>query len=207
MKVNGMDKIAKFFSWILSPILMPTYAMALCMWITALSILPLSLKWTVIGMVFLLTCVLPALAIMLMYWMGIISAPGLNNRTERYIPYVVTMLCYFGAAFYLFKIHAPMWMVMFMVGGGGAALTSCVVNAWWKISAHAAAMGGLLALVMRIAADGVCIHPVLPWILVCIILCGILGTSRLILKCHTFWQVVAGTANGFLWVYLLTMIN
>ncbi len=24
------------------------------------------------------------------------------------------------------------------------------------------------------------------------------------LHCHTFWQVIAGAANGFLWVYLLT---
>ena len=202
-----MNRIAHLFSWILSPILMPTYAMGLCMWITALSILPLSLRWTVVGTVFLLTCIVPALAILLMYWMGIISAPGLNNRGERYIPYAVTMLCYLGAAFYMYRIHAPMWMMMFMVGGAGAARLSCVVNIWWKISAHAAAMGGLLALVFRIASDGVYVHPVLPWILGGTVLCGILCTSRLLLGCHTFWQVAAGTANGFLWVYLLTMIN
>lgn len=202
-----MDKIAHFFSWILSPILMPTYAVILCMWITVLSVLPLSLRWTVVGTVFLITCVVPALAIMLMYWMGIISGPGLNNRTERYIPYVITMLCYFGAAFYMHRIHAPMWMTMFMVGGGAAALLSCIVNIWWKISAHAAAMGGLTALTFRIAIDGVYIHPIMPWVLCTVVLCGVLGTSRLVLERHTLGQVIAGTANGFIWVYLLTMIE
>ncbi len=202
-----MDKIARLFSWILSPILMPTYAMILCLWVTALCILPLSLRWTVVGTVFLLTCLVPALAIMLMYWMGIISAPGLNNRTERYIPYAITLLCYLGSAYYMYRIHAPMWMIMFMVGGAGAALLSCIVNIWWKISAHSAAIGGLLALCFRIASDGLYVHPILPWLFVVTVLCGVLGTSRLLLKCHTFWQVVAGTANGFLWVYLLTMIE
>ena len=77
-----MNKIAHFFSWTLSPILMPTYAVLICMWVTVLSVLPLQLRWPVVGTVFLITCVVPALAILLMYWMGIISAPGLNNRTE-----------------------------------------------------------------------------------------------------------------------------
>lgn len=202
-----MDKIAHFFSWILSPILIPTYAVFLCMWITVLGVLPLSLRWTVVGTVFLITCVVPALAIMLMYWMGIISGPGLNERSERYIPYVITMLCYLGAAYYMHRIHAPMWMIMFMIGGGGAAMLSCIVNIWWKISAHAAAIGGLLALSVRIASDGVNIHPIMPWVIGIVVLCGILGTSRLQLGRHTFWQVFAGTANGFLWVYCLTMIN
>lgn len=202
-----MVKIAHFFSCILSPILMPTYAAFLCLWVTALSVLPLSLRWTVVGTVFLITCVVPALAIMLMYWMGIVSAPALNNRTERYIPYVITMLCYFGAAFYLHSIHAPMWMTMFMVGGGIVALLSCIVNIWWKISAHAAAMGGLTALTFRIAYDGVYVHPIMPWVLCAVVLCGVLGTSRIVLERHTFGQVMAGTANGFIWVYLLTMIE
>lgn len=202
-----MNKIAHFFSWTLSPILMPTYAVLICMWVTVLSVLPLQLRWTVVGTVFLITCVVPALAILLMYWMGIISAPGLNNRTERYIPYAVTALCYLGAGFYMYRIHAPMWMTMFMVGGAGAALLSCIVNIWWKISAHAAAIGGLLALMFRISIEGVNLHPILPWILGTMVLTGILCTSRLILNCHTFWQVVAGTANGFLWVFFLTMIK
>ena len=107
----------------------------------------------------------------------------------------------------MYRIHAPMWMTMFMVGGAGAALLSCIVNIWWKISAHAAAIGGLLALMFRISIEGVNLHPILPWILGTMVLTGILCTSRLILNCHTFWQVVAGTANGFLWVFFLTMIK
>ena len=39
---------------------------------------------------------------------------------------------------------------------------------------------------------------------VVLILTGILGTSRILLHCHTLMQVVAGVANGFLWVFILT---
>ena len=40
---------------------------------------------------------------------------------------------------------------------------------------------------------------------IAIILAGIVGTSRLILNCHTLGQVLAGTLNGFFWVFILTI--
>lgn len=201
-----MDKISHIFSWVLSPVLIPTYAIFTVLWCTTLAVLPAGLRWNVVAMTWLLTCILPVIAIILLYKMKIISHPGLNNRRERYIPYVLTAVCYLGAAWYMFRIHAPSWMYMFMVGGAVAAVLSCVVNIWWKISAHLAAMGGYVALLFRIMADNTAVCDIRVLISVAIILTGILGSARIQLRCHTFWQVIAGAANGFLWVYLLTAI-
>ena len=44
------------------------------------------------------------------------------------------------------------------------------------------------------------------WLLVAAVvgaLCGLLGSARMLLKRHTFMQVVAGWANGFLCVSLI----
>lgn len=199
-----MNKISHLFSWVLSPVLIPTYAVFIALWVTALAVLPVGLRLNVTLMTFLLTCVIPVVAIILLYKMKLISSPGLNNQKERYIPYVITAICYLGAAWYMFRIHAPSWLYMFMIGGAIAAAVSCVVNIWWKISAHLAAMGGLVALLFRILSDGIYICNMWVIISVAILLTGILGSARIQLKCHTFWQVIAGAANGFFWVYLLT---
>lgn len=199
-----INKIAHIFSWVLSPVLIPAYAVFIGLWVTTLSMLPAALRWNVVVMVWLITCVLPVLAIYILYKLKVISHPGLNNRKERYIPYVMTTACYIGASWYLHGIHAPHWMWMFMIGGAVAAALSCVVNVWWKISAHGAAMGGLLALLSRIAFYGIAVVDMWPVISLAIILTGILGTSRILLHCHTLMQVVAGVANGFLWVFILT---
>ncbi len=199
-----INKIAHIFSWVLSPVLIPTYAVFIALWVTTLSFLPAALRWNVVVMVWLITCMLPMLAIYVLYKLKIISHPGLNNRKERYIPYMVTAACYLGASWYLHGIHAPHWMWMFMVGGAVAAVLSCVVNIWWKISAHAAAMGGLLALLSRIALYGINVIDMWPVLSLAIILTGILCTSRILLQCHTLMQVAAGVVNGFFWVFILT---
>ena len=133
----------------------------------------------------------------------LIEDPHLNNRKERFIPYVITIVCYVASALYLASINAPEWLWMFMFGGGCAALVSMIVNFAWKISAHMAGIGGFVALVCRINADGDGIFELLPVICIAIVIAGILGTSRIAMERHTFWQVIAGTVNGFVCVYFL----
>jgi membrane-associated phospholipid phosphatase len=62
-----------------------------------------------------------------------------------------------------------------------------LINSRWKISAHSAGLSGPLT--------------VLAWIfgfktLPLFLLIPLVGWSRLYLKAHTFWQVVAGTVLG-----------
>lgn len=202
-----MYTISRFFSNLLSPIFIPSYAVFMALWTSILCFLPLSTRWAVVAVVFAITCIIPSAAIFILYKIGRISDPGLNNRTDRFVPYVITMLSYAAAALYLTRIHAPMWLSMFLVGGTVAASVSLIVNLKWKISAHMAAIGGMVALAFRMSANHVNVFPMEPVIYTTIILAGILGTSRLILERHTLGQVFAGTLNGFLCVYLFTMIN
>lgn len=199
-----MNKIAHIFSWVFSPVLIPTYAIFMVLWVSVLAILPVPVRWNVVAMIWLITCIIPVISIIVLYKMKIISHPGLNNRNERFLPYIITTLCYAVGAWYLMHIHAPYWVYMFLWGGAGAAVLSLIINRWWKISAHGAAIGGLLALTFRIMTNGMGIIDMWPVITVAILCTGCLGTSRILLKCHTFWQVMAGIANGFLWVYLFT---
>jgi len=202
-----MKKFSQILSAVLSPLLVPTYGMALVGFLTILRLLPVSLIWTAIGITFVITCLIPVSAIMAMYRMGYIKDPGLNERTERTVPYIVAVLCYLGCGFFFYKANAPIWLPMFFAGGALACVINIVVNCRWKISAHAAAIGGLVALMFRVVASHYALYNMNAWLSCVIIIAGLVMTARVFLERHTLMQVIVGFANGFVCVYLLSMIH
>ena len=195
--------VSVFFSTLLTPLMMPTYGIIVSLWMSSLLVLTLPTKMTVLGVVFLITGVVPVLSFILLKYLKIIDDIHLNGRKERLLPYVIMIVCYVSTAIYLFMINAPEWMWMFMFGGGCAALVSLIINFKWKISAHMAGIGGLIGLLCRINAGGDGAFDLLPVICATIFVAGILGTSRVAMERHTVMQVLAGTLYGFVWVYFL----
>lgn len=201
-----MDRFAKIMSTVFSPILVPTYGLLLAMTFSILTILPIATKLWVTVMTLVITGGIPFLGIAALYMTGRVSDPGLNNRGERTWPYVFTMVAYLLCSFYLYKANAPQWLWSFPIGGALAVVISLVVNFKWKISAHLAAMGGLVAMLFDIVRNGDAI-PGIEWVItVAILLTGLLATSRIILGRHTPWQTIAGAANGFMCVTLTSLI-
>ena len=96
-----------------------------------------------------------------------------------------------------------MWFTMFMAGASLACLVDFVVSLWWKISAHATGIGGLVALVYQLHVQGLSAFDMFWLLCFTILLAGALGTSRLILKRHTLPQVLAGFACGYVCVTLM----
>lgn len=172
-----------------------------------LSVLPLKALVLIVVISFVLTCILPAVCIYVMHRSGRVSDPGLNNRSERTIPYIICMLCYIGCGWFLFRCGAPLWLIMFFWGGAAAIVVNIIVNRWWKISAHAASMGGLTALFFRLVASHAAIVDLNLWITAVIVLTGAVMTARIYLGRHTLMQTLAGVTNGFLCVWLLTMVH
>ena len=128
------------------------------------------------------------------------------KREERIIPYIAGTIFYAVAVWYLAYTHEPQWLVMYAAGGAMACLISTIVNLKWKISAHTAGIAGVLALLWQI--DAMDLEVVSPawmtfFIIVAIGLCGVVGSARMILKRHTFPQIIAGFLNGLLCVSLM----
>lgn len=197
-----MYRIARIISFVFGPPIVPVYGVILALWLSMLRVLPLGTRLSVTGIVALMVCVVPLLCIWALWKLGFLSDPALKQQKERTIPYVITLLSYGCCAYFLYMSQAPMWLVMFMVGAVIAVLICVFVNRRWKISAHMTAMGGLMALTMRMAVSHLAIVDML-WITVLVaLLCGLVGTSRLIMQRHTPGQVFAGFAVGYICVYL-----
>lgn len=194
---------ARFFSTVLSPLVMPTYGVFLVLWTSVLCALPAGTRVVVMLMVLGMTCVLPMMAIAVLHHFKWITDKRLDRRSERLIPYAFAVVCYGGAALYLYHIHSPMWFVMFAAGGMLACLVSLVVNLWWKISAHMAGIGGVVALLYQIHVQGLSAFNLYGVLCVTILLAGALGTSRIALHRHDLFQVLAGFVNGYACVTLM----
>ena len=204
--MNTLQYISRIISAIFSPIIVPTYAVALGIELTYLYTLPGGTVLPVLGWTLFFTAILPMIGIFLMMKLGIVTDSGLNKQGERMWPYILSALCYGGGALFLRHLHAPAWLYMFLIGGAVAGLVNMAVNFRWKISGHGAAMGGLLSFLIFIAYNGLNAWPIDGWIFGAIIATGVTGTSRLILERHTLMQVAAGVANGLVWVWLSLML-
>lgn len=201
-----MIKISRIISAIFNPLVIPTYAMIIVLTTSILMVVPASSKYSVVGTTFAISCLMPLLAIFLLFKLRIVSDAGLNNQKERLIPYSITTICYLALAYYLIVIHSPAWLWAFVVGAAAATIISAVVNLWWKISAHAAAMGGLMAMTFLLMYFKLNVFDI-NWLFFAIVVAaGLVCTSRLILERHTLWQLLAGTLNGILCVSVAMML-
>lgn len=201
-----VDAIAHTLSWVLVPLLMPLYGTLMIFSLSLLSFTAISTKWTVSLVIAGITIALPMLLVVVLKRLGIVHDIGLNDRKERSIPYLITILTMAGAGWFMLTKHAPEWVGMFYMGGATAAVVCLIVNFWWKISAHAAGIAGIVALLVRISSEGVPHPGLIPWLVVWIMLAGLMGGARVWLGRHTVWQVLAGFATGYTAVILMTLI-
>lgn len=188
---------AQLVSDILSPILVPTYATALAMWVTSLRAVPEETRWLVIAMVFIITGLIPLLAITLMIKLGIVSDRAVSQRNQRYIPMSVAAVCYFGASLFVGSIGSPTWFRMFFLGAAAATALDLIITFKWKISAHTTSMGGLVGMMFWFAVSGLADVNVMIMLSMGIVLAGVMCTARLLLQRHTLGQVLAGLLLGF----------
>jgi hypothetical protein len=186
----------------LSPLLMPTYGVFLVMWVSVLCLLPYGTRVAVLLVCMGITCILPLIFLSVLRHFKLIKDLHVEVREQRFLPYLFTVLCYIAAAYYLYYCHSPQWFIMFMVGSAVTVLMMMLINLKWKISAHMAGIGGVVALVYQIHVQGLSAFD-LFWVLCfMIILAGALGSARLVLKRHDTLQVLAGAVLGFLCVSL-----
>ncbi len=201
-----VTKCANLISWIFVPLLMPVYGIILIFSLSFLSFAPFTTKLVFTLIVFGANFIIPMLLVLLLKKMGVISDIGLNGRKERLVPYIITIVCLAGTGWFLYMKMAPLWVAMFYAGGALAALINLLVNFRWKISAHAAGIAGLVAMLIQVVKEGPATPGMTWWIAGSILLAGLLGSARIWLGRHTLMQVLAGTAVGFLSVWVLSQL-
>lgn len=143
------------------------------------------------------TLILPAFTVLFLKLLRFIQSIKMERRKERIIPYIATMTFYFWA--YMVFRHQPMVpavLATFLLGNFIAVILAFFSNFFIKISMHTLGMGGLLGLVFCFL-DNPSVYIALP-LMIIILLCGIVGTSRMILEAHTLREIYLGVIFGVL---------
>ena len=199
--------VSHWLSWLFVPLMMPVYGLILAFGLSILDLAPMRMRVLFTFIVAGIDLVIPMLLIMLLKKMKIVDDLGLNGQKERLIPYIITIVCYLATAWFMATKNAPQWMWLFFCGGALGGFINMLINFRWKISAHAAGIAGIVALLIRIEKDGSPEPQLFFWLITTIIVAGLLGSARVWLGRHTVWQVLAGYAVGFCSVFFLTMIR
>lgn len=185
---------ARIISAVFTPFMVPFMAFLLLFFFTYLNILPLGYKLTVLGLVYCFTIFVPMLGIFLYQKLNGWTLRELGARERRFVPYLMTIISYLACLITMYRIHLPRYM-----GGVVTAALICMVicafiNFRWKISTHMASsgmmVGGLLSysLIFRF-------NPV-TWLCFFILLAGMLGSARIIVRQHTLGEVCGGFFVG-----------
>lgn len=110
------------------------------------------------------------------------------------IPYVIAILCYFLCYYLMNLLHIPHFMSSIIVAALGIQVVCAIINLWWKVSTHTAAIGGVAGALLGFSVMFM-FNPTW-WFCLVILLAGMVGTARMVLRQHSLQQVVAGFLIG-----------
>ncbi len=198
--------VSNFLSWIFVPLMMPVYGAIIAFTLSILSFNMLSVRVLFIGLVAGINLMLPISVIIILKRVGVLSDYGVNRRSERSLPYLIGIVCLIATAVLLYFKHAPLWFVAFYVGGALAGIIELLVNLRWKISAHAAGVTGVVALLSYLVLYDFTLSSAFGWLVASVAIAGLVGSARILLGKHSVWQVLAGYAVGFAAVYIPLLV-
>ena len=144
----------------------------------------------------LATIFFPLLAVLLMKKLGLVQTIEMHEPKDRILPLIAVMIFYFWLNHVMGNRPSPPPFVvrLLILGSFWSVIALFMASIFFKISMHATAAGGMLGLFIALLF----INPIdmrVP-LFVALILAGVIGTARLLLRAHRPGEVWAGYALG-----------
>jgi PAP2 superfamily. len=194
MKEKNIILAARVASMVFTPFYLPFIGLVALFIFSYMSLMPWQYKLTVLTLVYFFTILLPTLLIHLYRRYQGWSSSDLGRKERRMVPYIIAILCYFTCYYVMNVRRIPQFMANILMAALVIQVVCAIINIWWKISTHSAAIGGfagaLLAFSLLFAFNPIW------WLSVILIIAGVVGSSRMILRQHSLTQVVVGFLIG-----------
>jgi len=182
------------------PLLMPTYFFLMLIFFASSALYPLqpSTMYRILVIVFITTFIMPLLSIGTLRVSAFITDINLNNRRERFLPFIFVTVFYGITAFLFYKkLHLNDVIFVLFASTTLMLFLLAMITLFWKISIHSGGLAGLLGYLLGIQIKFPASHLFYPMIAV-ILLLGLVMASRLKLNVHDQAQVYGGGLMGFL---------
>lgn len=194
MKEKNIIFTARIMSMIFTPFYLPIVGLIALFIFSYMSLLPMIYKLVMLAMVYLLTVVAPSLLIHLYRLCQGWTSHELGRKERRLVPYIISIVCYFACFFWMEYRNTPRVISIIVVVALTIQMVCALINIWWKISTHTAAIGGVAGGLVSYSI-AFSFNP-LWWLCFVLILAGAVGTARMILRQHSLSQVVGGFLIG-----------
>lgn len=185
---------ARVISMVFTPFYLPLAGLLALFLFSYMRLMPLAYKLTVLLMVYLFTILLPSFLIHAYRNYQGWSRWQLGRKERRLVPYVIAILCYFLCYYIMSWMRIPQFMANILIAALVIQVVCAIVNVWWKISTHTAAIGGFEGALVAFSIL-FSFNP-LWWFCLILIIAGMVGSSRMILRQHSLSQVVTGFLVG-----------
>ncbi|MBO4660091.1 MAG: phosphatase PAP2 family protein [Prevotella sp.] len=204
MKEKELIWTAKVVSIVFTPFYLPLTGLVALYIFSYLNVLPLAYKLVTLITTYIFTVLMPTLLIRLYRRYQGWSLLQLFSRERRVVPYIISILCYFTCYHFMHVYHMPHFMSSILVAALVMQIACAIINVWWKISTHTGAIGtvtgGLLAFSLIFNFNPTW------WLCLVLLLAGMVGTSRMILRQHTLGQVCGGFGVGLLCGFTMILV-
>ena len=211
-----MKIAARFISYLFHPLLVLTYALALLIIVDPFAFGASSIQTAnsklILLRIFLSTFFVPAMAILMLYFLGMIKSLRLQDKMDRTGPYIITGIFYLWLLrnFWENNLVTPLY-TSFVLGATIALFLAFLINIFSKISIHAVGSSALVAmtiitmltqnnepLLITLPQQGYLSTSLIYLLLGLLLVVGMLGTSRLYLQKHEPSERYGGYFVGFI---------
>ncbi len=186
--------MARYISLVFTPFYLPMMGLVALFMFSYLSMMPLAYKLFVLLTTYCFTVLIPTTLIHLYRKYQGWSLLKLVSREGRMIPYLISIMSYTACFFTMNAMHFPHFMSSIVMAAIVVQLICAQINQWWKISTHTAAIGGTTGAVVAFSLI-IGFYP-LWWFCILLILAGVVGTGRMLLRLHTLGEIVGGYLVG-----------
>jgi hypothetical protein len=189
--------LAHFFSILFHPLLITSYVFAFLEYVhpAAFEGMDSHTKNLRLISVILYTLFFPGLSLFLAWRLKLIKGLALKNRNDRLVGFIVTMFFYFWTSYVLRNLpDTPPVAAHFVLGTFLVVCGTWMCTIFYKISLHAAAMGGMLCFFVLFAQQDPYVSAV--YLIIPIGIAGVVCSSRLILGAHNRFEMVSGFMVG-----------
>ena len=193
---DALFMTARIVSLIFTPFMVPFVAFCLLFFFTYLNIMPLQYKLTVLGLVYCFTILMPTLTIFIFRNINGFSPEELVERKRRYIPFILTITSYVFCLLLMHRLNIPWYMTGIILSALVVMIICVIVNLKWKLSEHMAGAGAVIG--GLVAFSALFSYNPVWWLCLFILVAGVLGTARIILRHHTLGEVMGGFAVGLI---------
>ncbi|GJG68151.1 membrane protein [Prevotella lacticifex] len=187
-----------------TPFYLPVLGLIFLFTFSYLSIFPTMYKLLMVLLFYLFSVLLPTYLIHVYSKYEGWTTKQLINRERRMVPYVISILCYFLGFYLLTLMNTPDFISVIFVVAIIIQVLCAAVNRWWKISIHSAGIGGVTGMV--IAFSFILSFDPTWWLCMLLLIAGLVGTARMVLRQHSLAQIVCGYLIGLASGFIIVMV-